>query len=166
MEDDDDAEIVLNNFLDALDRALAVHEAGHAVVAHELGETVLSIVIHLRTGNGASCSKNFADNIKNLSVCIAGCRAERVLKARGPRSMKADDVVKIRKLLSRFPEAKRRTAFAAGYRLADETLKANADAVRRIADALLARRWIGADPNVVSIEGDELAGLLARAGPA
>jgi hypothetical protein len=39
-------------------------------------------------------------------------------------------------------------------------LKANADVVRKIADALLARRWISADTKV-RIEGDELAVLLA-----
>jgi hypothetical protein len=65
----------------------------------------------------------------------------------------------MRELLSRLPKAERRAARAQGYRLADKTLKANAVAVRRIADKLLARRWIGED-TIVRIEGDELIALL------
>jgi hypothetical protein len=38
-------------------------------------------------------------------------------------------------------------------------LNANADVVRRIADELLARRWIDED-TIVRIEGDELIALL------
>jgi hypothetical protein len=43
--------------------------------------------------------------------------------------------------------------------LADDTLKANADAVRRIADELLAWRWIGED-TIARIKGNELIALL------
>jgi len=57
------------------------------------------------------------------------------------------------------PKAERRAARAHGYRLADETLNANADVVRRIADELLARRWIGDDTSV-RIESDQLVALL------
>ncbi|UQE03293.1 hypothetical protein [Bradyrhizobium japonicum] len=46
-------------------------------------------------------------------------------------------------------------------KLADETLQANADAVRRIADELLARRRI-VDTAMVRIEGDDLAALLGE----
>jgi hypothetical protein len=43
--------------------------------------------------------------------------------------------------------------------LADEALNANADVMRRLADELLARRWIG-ENTVARIEGDELIALL------
>jgi hypothetical protein len=160
MEDDD---LDLTNYVEAMDRALAVHEAGHAIVAWALGADVVFVEIDLATGNGGSRSSNFDDGqIKNLAVCVAGCRAEHLLDAPALRKTKIGDFRLMRELLSRLPEAERRAARAQCYRLADETLKANADAVRRIADELLARRW-SADSTMVRIEGDELADLIAGA---
>ena len=158
MEDEDNNADVIN-LLDAMDRALTVHEAGHAVVAHILGAEVVFVEIDLATGNGGSRSSNFADQVKNLAVSVAGCRAEHVFDAPALRKTKIGDFRVMRQLLSRLPEAERRAARAEGYRLADETLKANADVVRGIADALLARRWIGAG-TIVRIERDELIALL------
>jgi hypothetical protein len=144
-----------------MDRALAVHEAGHTVVARALGAEVVFVEIDVATGNGGSRSSTFDDNeIKNLAVCVAGCRAEHLLDAHALRKTKIGDFRLMRGLLARLPETERRAARAAGYQLADETLKANADAVRKIADELLARRW-KADTTVVRIEGDELIALLS-----
>jgi hypothetical protein len=157
-EEDDDAEFWFN-YLEAMDRALAVHEAGHAVVAHGLGADVVFIEINLKTGDGGSRSSNFADDIKNLAVCVAGCRAEHLLEAPAPRKTKIGDFRLMRELLSRFPDPELRAARAEGYRLANETLKANADVVNRIAGELLARRWSSEDA-IVRIEGEELAALL------
>jgi hypothetical protein len=146
-------------YLEAMDRALAVHEAGHAAVAHGLGADVVFIEINLKTGDGGSRSSNFADDIKNLAVCVAGCRAEHLLEAPAPRKTKIGDFRLMRELLSRFPDPERRAARAEGYRLANETLKANADVVNRIAGELLARRWSSEDA-IVRIEGEELAARL------
>jgi hypothetical protein len=158
MEDDDEAD--LHNWIEDMDRALAVHEAGHTVVARALGAEIVFVEIDLATGNGGSRSSTFDnDQIKNLAVCVAGCRAEHLLDAHSLRKTKIGDFRLMRELLARVSEAERRAARAAGYRLADETLKANADAVRRIADELLARRW-KADSIVVRIDGDELIVLL------
>lgn len=66
----------------------------------------------------------------------------------------------MRKMLARIPEAERRAARAEGYRLADGMLKANADVVRRIADALLSRQFSFS----ARLDGAELAALLAGAG--
>jgi hypothetical protein len=156
----DDDDLDLTDYLEAMDRALAVHEAGHAIVAWALGADVVFVEIDLATGNGGSRSSNFDDGqIKNLAVCVAGCRAEHLLDAPGLRKTKIGDFRLMRELLSRLPKAERRAARVQGYRLADETLKANAVAVRRIADKLLALRWIGED-TIVRIEGDELIALL------
>jgi hypothetical protein len=140
--------------LDAEDRALAVHEAGHAVVARALGAEVAFIEIDLGTGNGSSRSGDFADQIKNLAVCVAGCRAEHVLKepALG-RKAKESDRKKMRKILSSLPEAERRAARAEGYRRAEAILMGNANVVRRIAHELRTRNG--------RIEGDELSALLS-----
>jgi hypothetical protein len=73
--------------------------------------------------------------------------------------MKSADFRLMRELLSRLPEAERRTARAEGYRLADVHLKTNADVLRGIADELMARRWSG--DGAVCIEGDDLTALLA-----
>jgi hypothetical protein len=155
---DDDDEVDVRNYLDAQDRAVAVHEAGHAVVARALGADVVFVEIDVVTGNGGSRSSNFADgDVKNLAVCVAGCRAEHAFGASSPRATKKGDLRLMRTLLSHFPEADRRAARAEGYRLADVTLKANADVVSRIADALFVRRFA----DKARIEGEELAALLA-----
>jgi len=156
MTDDEDA-INEINALDADDRALAIHEAGHAVVARALGAEVVCVEIDVRTGNGGSRSSVFADNIKNLAVCVAGRKAEHAFAALALRSTRTEersthDLQQMENLLLRFPEAERYAARAASYRLAAENLTANADVVHRIADELLAREHI---------EGEELAGLLA-----
>jgi hypothetical protein len=160
MTDDDDDDEDIRNFLDAMDRALAVHEAGHAVVAHGLGADVVFVEINLKTGDGGSQSSNFADNIRNLAVCVAGCRAEHLLEAPSSRKTKIGDFRLMRELLSRFPDPQRRAARAEGYRLANETLKTNAEVMNRIAGELLARRWSSEDA-IVRTEGEELAELLA-----
>lgn len=94
MEDEDDleAKAALDAFLDcearadAKNRALAVHEAGHTVVARALGAEIVFVEIDLVTGNGGSRSSTFDDDqIKNLAVCVAGCRAEHLLDARDRR---------------------------------------------------------------------------------
>jgi ATP-dependent Zn protease len=159
MTDGDDA-INEINALDAEDRALAIHEAGHAVVARALGAEVVFVEIDLATGNGGSRSSVFADNIKNLAVCVAGRKAEHAFAALALRSTRTEerskhDLQQMENLLSRLPEAERCAARAASYRLAAENLTANADVVHRIADELLAREHI---------EGEELAALLAGAG--
>jgi hypothetical protein len=154
----DDAEIIaISNALDANDRALTVHEAGHAAVAHGLGAELCFVEIELATSNGWSRSSVFDDNVKNLAVCVAGCRAEHAFGASSPRATKIGDFRDMRKILSNFPAAKRRAARAEGYRLADVTLKANADVVHRIASALFARRF----EDRARIEGAELGLLLA-----
>jgi hypothetical protein len=161
MEDEDDDLDGLTEYLYAQNLALAIHEAGHAAVARALGADVAFVEIDLATGDGGSNSCTFDDDTKNIAVCVAGCRAEHAFKARSPRSAKMGDFRAMRKYLARIPEAERRAARAEGYRLADEMLTANADVVRRIADALLSRQFsFGA-----RLEGAELAALLAGAGP-
>ena len=85
----DDTEIIaISNALDANDRALTVHKAGHAAVAHGLGAELCFVEIELATGNGWSRSSVFDDNVKNLAVCVAGCRAEHAFGASSPRATK------------------------------------------------------------------------------
>ena len=158
MEDEDD-EAELNALLDGEERALAVHEAGHTVVASALGADIEHVEIDLDTGNGGSRSRTFDDQIKNLAVCVAGCRAEHLLDAPAPRKTKKGDFRLMRELLLCLPEAQRRAARAEGYRLADKKLKENADFVRGIAGELLARRW-SSQSSIVRIEREELIALL------
>ncbi|MBR0716555.1 hypothetical protein [Bradyrhizobium liaoningense] len=139
-EDEDAVELFVADF-DARDRALTIHEAGHAVVARALGADVVSVEIDLTTGYGSSRSQDFSDQVNNLAVCVAGCRAENAFDARSPRRAKISDFRKMRKLLSALPEVHRRAARAEGYRLAEATLREHADKVQRLADELMARRW-------------------------
>lgn len=157
-DDDDDVELI-EAYLDARDRALVVHEAGHAVVARALGADLVFVEIDLTTGNGRSHSRDFSDQVHNLAVCVAGCRAEHAFDARSPRSTKISDSRRMRKMLSALPEADRRAARVEGYRLAEATLREHAAKVQRLADVLMARRWEdGID--TVRIERDELLALL------
>lgn len=160
-EDDDDEHGVelFEAHLDARDRAVAVHEAGHAVVARALGAQVVFVEIDLTTGSGRSHSENFVEQVNNLAVCVAGCRAEHAFDARSSRGTKIGDFRTMRKLLSVLPETERRAARAEGYRIAEATLREHANKVRRLADELVRRRWNdGAD--TVRIEEDELMALL------
>jgi hypothetical protein len=158
-EDDQGGVELFETYLDARDRALTVHEAGHAVVARALGAEVVFVEIDLATGNGGSRSQNFADQAHNLAVCVAGCRAEHAFDAPASRKTKIGDFRTMRKLLSELPEADRRAARAEGYRLADAILRQHAANVQRLVDELMARRWQdGTD--TVRIEGGELIALL------
>jgi hypothetical protein len=156
----EDAETVLNKFLKNEARPFAVHEAGHAVVALALDGDVPFVELDCYTlDGGKALCQQFADNIENLAVCVAGCCAEHLLGEFTRRKAKRGDFKLMREFLSRFPERERRTARARGYELAKEKLKTNANFVRRIADELM-RRWNVTD-RVVRIERDELIALLA-----
>jgi hypothetical protein len=126
-----------------------------------LGADVAFLEIDLATGNGGSNSCTLDDDTKNIAVCVAGCRAEHTFSAPSPRSTKMGDFRAMRTFLARIPVAERRAARSKGYRLADEALRANADVVRRIADALFAPRFA----DKARIEGDELDVLLAGTEP-
>ncbi|MBR0877772.1 MULTISPECIES: hypothetical protein [Bradyrhizobium] len=159
-DDDDDGHDEFVEYFYAQNLALAIHEAGHAAVARALGADVAFVEIDMATGDGKSNSCIFDDETKNIAVCVAGCRAEHLFNARSPRATKMGDFRAMRKMLARIPEAERRAARAEGYRLADGMLKANADVVRRIADALLSRQFSFS----ARLDGAELAALLAGAG--
>lgn len=169
MSDDAD-KIAVSNALDADERAAAIHEAGHAVVAHALGADVLFVEMDVGTGNGASCSRDLGDNSKTLAVIVAGYKAELAVAAHELNVSKmfaahavrpTGDYQQMQELLLRLPELERLPALVEGFRLADEKLKANADVVSSIADALFARRFA----DKARVDGDELAALLAGTRP-
>jgi hypothetical protein len=166
--------IALSKALDADERATVIHEAGHAVVAHALGADLVFVEIYIgrpnpddgKMGGGKTCYREpFAKDVKSLAVCVAGYRAELTFAAEEQELSKmferegrlAGDSKQMQELLFRFPEAERLAALVEGFRLADDKLKANADAVNRVADALFARRF----EDKARIEGAELDGLLA-----
>ena len=95
--------------------------------------------------------------MEDLAVCIAGCGAEHLLGARTPKTAKASDRKRARKLLSQLSESVSRAAMAEAYRLADEKLTAHEDDVRKIADEFL-HKWRVPD-HTVRIERDELIEL-------
>lgn len=156
--------------LDADERAAAIHEAGHAVVAQALGADVSFVEMDVGTGNGASCSRALGDNSKTLAVLVAGYKAElafathelmlsNMLTAHAVRPQ--HDYQQMQELLLRLPEMERLAALVEGFKLADEKLKANVVIVHRIADALFSRRF----EDKARIEGNELDVLLADVVP-
>ena len=70
-----------------------------------------------------------------------------------------DDAEMEQRVLALLPDQIRLVTRAKGYRLADTILKAKSDAVHRIVDALLSRRWVDAN-TAVRIGRDELIALL------
>src|SRR4051812_2229888 len=77
MNDDELNNVALSYALHADERALAVHEAGHAAVAHGLGADVLSVEINLRTGGGETVTRRqFADQVSHMATLVAGYKAE------------------------------------------------------------------------------------------
>jgi hypothetical protein len=165
MEDDDLAD-TLNKFLHAEHRPVALHEAGHAVVAHALGVKVKAIVVDFAVKGGRICTpgQEVIELEQNLAICMAGCRAERRFNARTKRTAKDDDFAKMRALLETVSEMKdRHAALSDGYALVNAILNDNIAVVSGIACALLARRGVGVNYTTsVCIEDDELGLLLAE----
>ena len=77
---DDDDEVAESNALDADDRALAVHEAGHAAVAHAFGAGVVSVEIEVASGNGETVHGREIANIENLAVSSQVTRPNLILQ--------------------------------------------------------------------------------------
>lgn len=172
MTDNEDI-INLRIALDADERALTIHEAGHAAVAHALGANLVLVEIYVgypnpddgKLGGGKTGYREpFTDDVKSLAVCVAGFKAELAFAAEEQKLAKvfaregrlAGDSKQMQELLLRFPEAERLAALVEGFSLADEKLRANEQTVRNIADTLFERRFA----NVARIEGDELIALL------
>jgi ATP-dependent Zn protease len=149
--------------IDAEDRALAFHEAGHAVVARAVGRQVKWVEVRFGPpGGGKTETDNEEITIdKVLAICVAGSRSEEVFGVATPQiTIRCeDDAGMEQRVLALLPDQIRLVTRAKGYRLADTILNANPDAVHRIVDALLSRRWIDAN-TAVRIERDELIALL------
>jgi hypothetical protein len=156
MEDDDRAQIVRDLRPQAW--PYAVHEAGHAVVAHRLGEHLLSAEVdpYLRRDAGVH-TLPIKDVIVDIAVTAAGCGAERLLGERASRKAKECDRKRLTKLLAQLPKAERRAARERGYRLAAEQLAVHENDVGKLASALM-DRWSLEGP--VRIERPELIKLL------
>jgi hypothetical protein len=167
--------IALSKALDADERATAIHEAGHVVVAHALGADLVFVETYIgrpnlddgKMGGGQTCCREpFVEDVKSLAVCVAGYKSELLFAAEEQKLSRifarehrlAGDSKLMQELLFRFPEAERLAVLVEGFTLADEKLKANADVVNRIAGALLARRRF---EDKARIEGAELRVLLA-----
>jgi hypothetical protein len=145
---------------DARDHALAVHEAGHAVVAHALGVEVEAVEIDVAVGEGRTYYGDRSDDlVETIAVTSAGFLSEHL--ARHGARMFSGDARSLQRLLSHLPEQERRAVHAEGFRLAETILKARLDVVLKIADALLTRKW-SSNSTVAYIDGDELEGLLAN----
>jgi hypothetical protein len=142
-------------------RRYAVHEAGHAVVAHRLNAHVLSVEIDSCTFDEEMGTKfvPIADILVDIAVTVAGCGAEHLLGARTRRRAKRGDRRRLKQVLASLSgEAERAGALALGYRLAEDKLTAHKDDVRKVADALL-NRWTLAR-RVARIDREELIALL------
>lgn len=164
MEDEHypDDKAALDAFLNADNRAVAVHEAGHAVVARAVGKMVKLIKINFGVRSGAgevNCDGEVSID-REIAVCLAGRLSEEMFGVTTSETEKrcGEAVKQEQQLLAYLPDEQRGATRIGACRLADEALKAKVGVVHKIACKLLARRRIGGD--VVHIEGDELIALL------
>jgi len=156
-----DDRITIDKDLRPRARRYAVHEAGHAVVAHRLNAHVLRVEIDSCTFDEEMGTKfiPIADILVDVAVTVAGCGAEHLLAARTRRRAKRGDRKRLNQVLATLHgKAQRARALALGYRLAQHTLTAHKDEVRKVADELL-NRWSLAH-RIARIERDELITLL------
>jgi hypothetical protein len=115
----------------------------------------------LNTADGLTgWAEGLTDDAKNLAVLLAGPGAELIFAKPRHRETLEGDFRRIRELLALLSGSQRRIVLAEARRLAETKLRANADTVHRIADALLDRRRWDRDA-MVRIEGEELTALLA-----
>jgi hypothetical protein len=149
--------------LDADDRALALHEAGHAVMLHVVDVKVTFVQVKWRTADGLTGAGEVTGDTKKLAVLLAGVCAELIFAKPRRRETLEGDFRQIRDLLMSLPDGVRRHALAEARRFAEMRLRANADTMHQIADALLDRRKCIGKDHLVRIEGEELAALLAGA---
>ncbi len=151
MVDDDDEDVSAR--LNAEERGAAVHEAGHAVVAHAFKVTIKAVYIALG-GGGMDTGGEQIDITENLAICIAGGKAEQIFNASThSKSAKCGDFRTVRRLLLHkdLAQSERRRIHAEGHRLAEQKLRDIAEVVQRLAGALFAHH---------RIEGAELTTLL------
>jgi hypothetical protein len=133
---EDSSDRDLSAYLDAEDRALAIHEAGHAVVALALNLHIRRVALDNVGGGSVNCATS-ADRIERIAMCAAGWKAEQRFGTPTPMSKKRDDVRKMCADLAQLPLLQRRAARLQGFKLAEEKIRVSTVRLIRIADALL-----------------------------
>jgi ATP-dependent Zn protease len=136
-------------------RALAVHEAGHAIVAHGLGQRVRRAVISINgdiaAGHVESEETQSMSLPDRIALCSAGGIAQDFFKAPVNDYCLARDTKQLYELIGRMVPAVGQTLREIGYEKAHELIERNQAKVAAFADALAERQ---------ELSEDEIAALL------
>jgi hypothetical protein len=126
-------------------RGAAFHEAGHVIVARELGLPVGEIAIGIdeeakgRTDIG---SAHHLPLIDQIALCVAGVVAQALFNWPAPSFVGADDYARVIELVDRMTDDKSLKLRHAGYARARDILERRADEVERLAKQLLNKRVV------------------------
>ena len=126
---------------DAAVRGAAFHEAGHIIVAHELGLQVGEIEISDDGSGHAQISPaDHLPRIDQIALCVAGIQAQSLFNCRTRQLVAAADYAKVIDLVDDLTEDESLECRNAGYARALEILKYHLADVERLARHLIERR--------------------------
>src|SRR5690349_16760901 len=118
--------------------AIAVHEAGHAVVAWALGLIVgrLWIDDNGRSGGMSPVDAGQLSIIDQIAIWMAGQQATDILRIEAPTFIAGKDREEVIKLTSRLPDKAQEQLRAAGQKRAIDILRQHDRMLKDVADAL------------------------------
>ena len=128
-------------------RAVAFHEAGHAIVARDFNLAISEIEIGIDGDPTSGATKTDCTGhlsfIKQLALCIAGTMAQEMFNAHAHAGVGRGDALRMATLLDGLPKAEQHLLRRAGYTRAHEILNFNKADVERLAQRLMRDRRIG-----------------------
>jgi hypothetical protein len=124
-------------------QGVAIHEAGHAIVAHALGLTIKRAAIAIRgdivDGHVEIEETQSMSMLDRLALCSAGSMAQELFNAPVIDYCASEDARRIYELIGHLPEAVGRTLRDLGYRKAHELIERDREKVTAVAKALAQR---------------------------
>jgi hypothetical protein len=135
---------------------VAIHRAGHIIVAHGLGLTITTAAITIY--GGIVAGRNGIEETQSMSVpdrlalCSAGSMAQELFNAPAIDDCASEDARQIHELIGHLPEAVGRTLRDIGYRKAHEFIERDREKITAVAEALAQR---------LELSEAEIAALLA-----
>jgi hypothetical protein len=119
--------------------SVAVHEAGHGIVALELGLKMKRLEIIDHEGKGCSCIETPTDIIDEIALRAAGIEAAELLDAGCHELAGFSDEAKIFELLDKYPETEHDNIRGQGRQRARKILEKHQNCLGVIAKALASK---------------------------
>jgi hypothetical protein len=132
-----------NHMADDQRGGMAIHEAGHAIVAHGLGLRITRAVIAIHgdiVAGHVEIEETQSMSVPDrLALCSAGSMAQELFNAPVNDYCASEDARQIYELIGHLPEAVGRTLRDLGYEKAHELIERNREKVAAVAEALAQR---------------------------